>query len=228
VIGRRRFLDVLASLYIYNEHRGYTSIARVMEAVERRCPDAVDFIAAVRKHGRDERKHYQMFRRYFELRGEMPYQVDRTCGHIDRLIGLTFGCTIEDLDTDAVVAQEALFNRLCRVIMLTEMRGMTQLDVLLKSPAVRSDKVLTRIFEVIERDEPSHWKPYQAWLRAHGGGQPTAAERAADWLVHKTLITVKLPLLFLNPSLARRTSWLDDADGVPVFDLPSDRRLQPI
>jgi hypothetical protein len=112
--------------------------------------------------------------------------------------------------------------------MLTEMRGMNQLDVLLKSPAVRSDKVLTRIFEVIERDEPSHWQPYQAWLRAHGGSQPTAAERAADWLVHKTLITVKLPLLFLNPGLARRTTWLDEADGVPVFDLPSDRELKPI
>jgi hypothetical protein len=211
MLGRRRFLDVLASLYIYNEHRGYTSIERVLEAVLRKYPDAAPFIAAVRKHGDDERKHYQMFRRYFELRGQMPYQVDRTCGHIDRLITLTFGCTIEQLDTDAIVAQDQLFNRLCRVIMLTEMRGMQQLDVLLRSPAVRSDKVLTKIFEVIQRDEPSHWQPYQQWLTAHGGGKPTRRERAADWLVHKTLITVKLPLLYLNARLRQRSDWLDAA-----------------
>jgi len=212
MLGRRRFLDVLASLYIYNEHRGYTSIARVIEAVERKYPGAAGFIGEVRKHGRDERKHYQMFRRYFELRGEMPFQVDRTCGHIDRLIGLTFGCTIEDLDTDAVVASDELFNRLCRVIMLTEMRGMHQLDILLRSPAVLSDPVLTRIFEIIRRDEPSHWQPYQHWLAAHDGGAPTRAERAADWFVHKTLITVKLPLLYFNPSLRRRAAWLDVED----------------
>ena len=30
---RARFLDVLASIYIYNEHRGYTSLDRVLEAV---------------------------------------------------------------------------------------------------------------------------------------------------------------------------------------------------
>jgi hypothetical protein len=212
MLGRRRFLDVLASLYIYNEHRGYTSIARVIEAVERKYPDAADFIGQVHKHGRDERKHYQMFRRYFELRGEMPYEVDRTCGHIDRLIGLTFGCTIEDLDTEAVVASDMLFNRLCRVIMLTEMRGMRQLDVLLRSPAVLSDPVLTRIFEIIRRDEPSHWQPYQYWLALHDGGQPTPGERAADWLVHKTLITVKLPLHYFNPALQRRSAWLDVGD----------------
>ena len=28
---RRRFLDVLASIYIFNEHRGYTSLDRVLE-----------------------------------------------------------------------------------------------------------------------------------------------------------------------------------------------------
>lgn len=209
MFGRRRFLDVLASLYIYNEHRGYTSIDRVIEAVERRSPSEAGFIAAVRKHGRDEHKHYRMFRRYFELRGEMPYSVDRTCGHIDRLIGLTFGCTIEELDTDAIVASDALFNKLCRVIMLTEQRGMHQLDVLLRSPSVLSDGPLTKIFEVIRRDEPSHWQPYQKWLADHRGGRPSRGERAADWLVHKTLMTVKLPLLYLNPSLPRRTEWLE-------------------
>ena len=33
---RRRYLDLLGSIYIYNEHRGYTSIDRVLEAVRGR------------------------------------------------------------------------------------------------------------------------------------------------------------------------------------------------
>lgn len=212
MLGRRRFLDVLCSLYIYNEHRGYTSIDRVLEAVLRKCPDQAGFIAAVRKHRADERKHYAMFKRYFELRGEMPYTVDRTCGHIDRLIALTFRTTIDDLDTDAIVASDAEFKKLCRIIMLTEQRGMRQLEVLLRSRAVREDRPLTRIFEVIRRDEPSHWQPYQSWLDEHGGAAPTFAERAADWLVHNTLIVVKLPLLFLDRHLPRRRDWLDEGE----------------
>lgn len=213
MLGRRRFLDVLSSLYIYNEHRGYSSIDRVLEAVLRKCPDDVEFIAAVRKHRADERKHYTMFRRYFELRGEKPFVVDRTCGHIDRLIHLTFGTGIDDLDTDAIVADDGQFKKLCRVIMLTEQRGARQLEILLRSPAVLSDRPLTRIFEVIRVDEPSHFIPYEDWLERHGGRAPSFRERAADWLVHKTLVTVKLPLLFLNPRLQRRKDWLDAAEA---------------
>ena len=83
---RRRYLDVLASVYIYNEHRGYSSLDRVLEAVRAKYPEDLAFIAKVEKHRADERKHYVMFRRYFESLGRMPYEVDRTCGHIDRLI----------------------------------------------------------------------------------------------------------------------------------------------
>ena len=36
---RRRYLDLLGSIYIYNEHRGYTSIDRILEAVRSRTPD---------------------------------------------------------------------------------------------------------------------------------------------------------------------------------------------
>ena len=206
---RRRFLDVLSSLYIYNEHRGYTSIDRVIEAVLRKCPEETAFVEAVAKHRADERKHYVMFKRYFELRGAMPFCVDKTCGHIDRLIWLTFGTSIDDLDTEAIVADDALFRKLCRIILLTEQRGMRQLDKLLKSPTVRSDKPLVRIFEVIRRDEPSHWEPYQTWLEAHGDARIPWNERLADWMVHKTLTMVKLPILFLNLHLPPHTDWLD-------------------
>lgn len=43
------------------------------------------------------------------------------------------------------------------------------------------------------------------WLAVHAEGKPTRTERIADWLVHKTLITVKLPLLHLDAGLRCRT-----------------------
>lgn len=206
---RRRYLDVLASIYIYNEHRGYTSIDRVLQAVRTRCPDDHVFIAAIEKHRADERKHYTMFRRWFELRGEMPLLVDRACGHIDRFVEIVFGTTIDDLDTDAIIHSDALFERLCRVIMLTEMRGMKQVDILLKSRLVRSDRVMTRIFQIVERDEPSHWQPYRDWLDRTGRPQPKWTERLTDFWIHRELLFLKLPLVFLNPRLPRRTGWAD-------------------
>jgi hypothetical protein len=211
----RRYLDILASVYIYNEHRGYTSIDRVLDAVRSRHPGARSFIEAIEKHRRDERQHYLMFRRYFEDLGRMPFSVDRTCGHIDRLIRLTFGCGIDELDTDEIISSADLFNKLCRIVMLTEMRGMRQVDILLNSPLMTADKRLVKIFKVIERDEPSHWQPYQAWLEANDGGRPTRREKSADFLVHRTLLMVKLPALYLNPRLPRRTDWYDSGEAGP-------------
>ncbi len=205
----RRFLDVLASIYIYNEHRGYSSIDRVLQSVRARHPDADWFVAAVEKHRRDERKHYLMFKRYFEGLGRMPFDVDKSCGHIDRLIAMTFGCGIDDLDTDEVTQSDELFFRLCRIIMITEIRGMNQLDVLLEDRMVRDDPELVRIFKVIRKDEPSHWEPYRDWLGRHGGGVPRWNERAADWAVHKSLVFWKVPSLLVRPNLRRRDDWHD-------------------
>ena len=212
---RRRYLDVLASIYIYNEHRGYTSIDRVLEAVRVRCPDDAVFIAAIEKHRADERNHYVMFRRWFELRREMPLQVDRACGHIDRFVEIVFGRTIDELDTEAVIGSDAMFERLCRVIMLTEMRGMRQVDTLLKSRLVRSDPVLVKIFRIVERDEPSHWQPYQEWLTRTGRPQAKWHEQLTDFWIHRELLFIKLPLLFLNYGLARRRDWADADEVAP-------------
>jgi len=206
---RNRYLDVLGSIYIYNEHRGYTSIDRVLAAVKRRWPDDAAFIAEIERHRHDERKHYLLFRRWFEKRGRMPLMVDRTCGHIDRLVRLTFGCNVDDLDQDAVVADHALFAKLCRIIMLTEQRGMRQVDILLQSAMIHGDPQLHKIFTVIEQDEPSHWAPYEGWLKRNRGGDPTPGERIADWIVHRTLLLVKLPALYLNPFVRYRTDWQD-------------------
>jgi hypothetical protein len=207
---QRRYLDLLGSIYLYNEHRGYTAIDRVLEAVRARWPDDSALIARIAKHRADERKHYVMFRRWFERRGVMPFAVDRTCGHIDRFVGIMFHSTIDDLDPQFIVTRNDLFERMCRVISLTEQRGHRQVLILLDHPIVRSDRRLMKIFRVIEDDEPSHWAPYDDWLRDHGKRQPKWWERAIDSFIHSELLFFKLPLLFLNPGLARRTDWPDD------------------
>jgi hypothetical protein len=103
---RRRYLDLLGSIYIYNEHRGYTAIDRVLEAVRARWPDDAALIAQIEKHRADERKHYLMFRRWFERRGVMPFAVDRTCGHIDRFVGIMFRSKIDDLDPQLIIGRD--------------------------------------------------------------------------------------------------------------------------
>lgn len=209
----QRYLDILGSIYIYNEHRGYSSLDRVLEAVRARCPDDHEFIAKVEKHRADELKHYNMFKRWFELRRGKPYAVDNTCGHIDRLIRLTFGCNIEQLDTKAIVASTPMFNKLCRVIMLTELRGLHVVEKLVQADVIKRDKALHKIFEIVEVDEPSHWMPYDEWLREHDGGKPRLRERIADTWVNLSLVLVKLPLLFINPWLKRRSDWQHEHDA---------------
>jgi hypothetical protein len=221
---RARYLDLLGSIYLYNEHRGYTAIDRVLEAVRMRWPDDVDFIDRVEKHRADEYKHYQMFRRWFERRGVMPLAIDRTCGHIDRFVAIMFGSTIDDLEPAKVVSRDDLFERLCRVISLTEKRGHRQVHILLRHPIVRSDRTLMRMFRIIEQDEPSHWAPYDDWLAQHGRRLPSWWERAIDGLIHSELLFLKLPVLFLMPGLHRRTYWPDEFDKRPGDDR---QRLSP-
>ncbi|QDZ07087.1 ferritin-like domain-containing protein [Sphingomonas panacisoli] len=213
---RRRYLDVLASIYLYNEHRGYTSIDRVLEAVRVRAPDDAVFIAAIEKHRADERKHYTMFRRWFELQGKMPLKVDRALGHIDRFVEIIFGVTIDDLDTQKVIDEPEMFERLCRVIMLTEMRGMWQVEKLLKSPLIKHDPVMMKIFRIVEKDEPSHWMPYRDWLARTGRRQAKWTERLTDFWIHRELLFLKIPFLFLNPWLPRRTDWADALEHEPA------------
>ena len=69
-----------------------------------------------------------------------------------------------------------------------------------------------KIFRIIERDEPSHWEPYDAWLSAHGKRPPKWWERLVDTFIHSELLFLKLPVLFLRPGLKRRTAWADEND----------------
>lgn len=208
-----RYLDVLASVYIYNEHRGYTSLDRVLQAVRVYAPHDAAFIAAIEKHRADEHKHYLMFKRWFELQGRMPLALDRSVGHIDRFILKAFGCTIEELDTDGIVATPGEFERLCRVIVLTEQRGLRQVEVLLENRYVRSDPAMKRIFEVVHKDEPDHFEPYAAWLsREHREG-PCWREKLTDFWIHRALLFGKIPAIFLDPGMLRMERWPHEGDG---------------
>ena len=214
---RKRYLDLLGSIYIYNEHRGYTAIDDLLAAVRARWPDDHELIDKIEKHRTDEHKHYVMFRRWFERRGVMPYALDRAFGHIDRFVDIMFGSTIDNLDKMQVVRSDRLFARLCRVISLTERRGYKQVEILLGNSLVLSDKQLTKIFRIIEQDEPSHWAPYDGWLEAHHQRNDKWWERLVDSFIHSELLFLKLPVLFLHPSLKRRTRFADEEDGrVPL------------
>jgi hypothetical protein len=214
----RRYLDLLGSIYIYNEHRGYTALDRVLEAVRARSSDDHALISAIEKHRADERKHYLMFRRWYEKRGQMPLFVDRTCGHIDRFVEITFRTTIDRLDTRRIIAEDRLFQKLCRVISLTEKRGYRQVETLLKHPLVQKDPSLIKIFRIIKQDEPDHWAPYDGWLRANGKREPKWWERAIDTFIHSELLFLKLPILFLHPRLGRRSDWPDANEGVELAE----------
>jgi rubrerythrin len=209
---RKRYLDVLGSIYIYNEHRGYTAIDDLLAAVRARWPDDHELIAKIEKHRADEHKHYLMFRRWFERRGVMPYALDKAFGHIDRFVSIMFGKGIDDLDKLEVVSSDDQFGRMCRVISLTERRGYKQVEILLKNSHVLSDATLAKIFRIIEQDEPSHWAPYDEWLDAHGGRRDRWWERKVDSYIHSELLFLKLPMLFLAP-LARCTRFADEEDG---------------
>lgn len=143
----------------------------------------------------------------------MPLAIDRTCGHIDRFVGIMFRSTIDDLEPAKIVRRDDLFGRLCRVISLTEKRGHRQVQILLRHQAVRSDPTLMKMFRIIEQDEPSHWAPYDDWLAQHGRRPSIWWERAIDGFIHSELLFLKLPVLFLMPRFQRRTSWPDEFDA---------------
>ena len=207
-----RYRDVVASIYLYNEHRGYTALDRVLAAALAYCPRDAGFIAAIAAHRADERKHYLMFKRWFELRGAMPLAVDRGYGHIDRFIRIAFGRTIDQLDVGEVVADPALFEKLCRVIVLTEQRGLAQVEALLRNRLIRADAAMLRIFEVIHRDEPGHFLPYRLWLEQERRPVELWREQFADAAIHKVLLLAKLPALFFDAGARRLELWPDAAE----------------
>jgi hypothetical protein len=209
---RRRWLELVGSIYIYNEHRGYTALDRVLDAVRKHYPDDGEFIAEIEQHRADEHKHYLMFKRWWQKRGAMPFFVDRACGHIDRFVEIMFRSRIDDLDANQLIKREANFAKMCRVIALTERRGHRQVEILLRHPEVLADRTLVKVFQIIQVDEPSHWAPYENWLSRRRQRNPRWWERVIDQFIHSELLMLKLPVLFLTPKLSRRREWPDFTD----------------
>ena len=204
-----RYREVVASIYIYNEHRGYTSLDRVLAAARQVCPEDKAFIRAIAKHRADERKHYLMFKEWFARQGRMPLATGRGFGHIDRFIAMVFGCSIEELEVERVVADPALFEKLCRVIVLTEQRGLVQVEELLRNRLIRQDPAMHRIFAIVHKDEPDHFLLYRGWLERKNRWAGKRREVWADDLIHKVLLLVKLPGLFFRWHAPRMTEWPD-------------------
>jgi hypothetical protein len=121
-----------------------------------------------------------------------------------------FGSRIDHIDTRLMIRDQRSFEKLCRVVALTERRGYRQVQTLLRHPLVRRERQLTKIFEVTREDEPRHWAPYEAWLRLHRAREPVWWERSIDALIHSELLLIKLPLLFVTPWLRRRSRWPDE------------------
>ena len=212
---RSWYLDLLGSIYLYNEHRGYTAIDRVLHAVRARWPDDQTLIGRIQKHRADERKHYLMFRRWFEHRGTMPIAVDRTCGHIDRFVGIMFRLG----NRRPRSASNRRSRRPVRAhvpgdLAHRETRATGRSRFCCATRSWLTTAALMKIFRIIERDEPSHWAPYDDWLRAHGRRRPSCWERAIDAFIHGELLLLKLPILFMTPQLNRRDKWPDELDEV--------------
>lgn len=194
-----RFRELVLSVYLYNEWRGYRQLEEDLLPLIERAGFGSDFVAGVRKHASDEKHHHRMFQGWFAERGVRPYAVGPAVGYFDTLASWLVG----DFSPKALVDRPDRFARLCRAVITTERRGIQQLDAMLKWRAVREDPRLTRILEVIRRDEPSHYGPYERWLEAHGYAGPGLRERAVDFLVHYGIAVLVIPALYFNPFLKR-------------------------
>ncbi|MGE3263071.1 MAG: ferritin-like domain-containing protein [Bacteriovoracia bacterium] len=199
-----RAREIVLSVYLYNEGRGYIYLEELLRVFALKYPQEAQLIASIRKHADDERRHHSLFQSYFRDRNRKPFQVGSWYGYCDQIVARIFGKTLDQLEPSEVIHDDKKFFQLCRLIMITELRGMKQVNLILRSPLVRTEPELVKIFSVVQRDEPSHCYPYQAWLRRHGEHEPSLREKLADWNVHYSLMLLKLPVLFFNPWLRRR------------------------
>lgn len=194
-----RFVDLVLSVYLYNEWRGYMQMEEMLIPKLEADPTVdPEFLAAVKKHCADEKKHYNMFKGWFHANGRMPFNVGRSIGYFDALTDVLIGRKKEK-----ETLSDETFAKLCRAIVITEYRGINQIATMLKWRSIRNDERLHRIFEVIEQDEPSHFLPYSAWLKKKGFRAPSILEKVMDVCVHYTIAAFIIPAHYLNFRLKR-------------------------
>jgi hypothetical protein len=198
-----RFHEVLMSVYLYNEHRGYTQLEALASALRDARPSEHALVDAVAVHARDERRHYRMFRAWFVRRGVMPLRIDSASGYIDRLVIAATGASLDTVDLALAAANDAALTRLFRLIVLTERRGLAQVRSLLRLSSVLLDRDMRAMFEVVERDEPAHFLPYEAWLARQYAVAPTRRERWADVCTHSMIVGLGVPRLLCDLRVQR-------------------------
>lgn len=203
----QRFQDLILSIYLYNEKRGYTEVERLAETLPAHGFES-GFISAVRKHAADEKAHYNLFRAYFEKTGRPPYQIGSFAGYFDRAFKNIWGQWTWEVDLSAIAGNRKQFSRLCRTIFLAELRGIQQVNWVLRLPWVKKNPDIKSIFERVRKDEPSHIVPYRRYLRRWDRDIPTPWEKICDLYVHLTLSYMIVPVLFLNPGLKRQPTGM--------------------
>jgi hypothetical protein len=207
----QRFKDLVVSIYLFNEWRGFTQLEqKLIPALESDSQTSAHFLNCVKKHAADERRHFEMFRAYFISIGRPPFAVGKAVGFFDALAECVAG-------KYGVISQAEPkhFAKLCQVIVLTERRGIAQLESLLKWKIVSRDHRLRRIFETIQMDEPSHFGPYEEWLDNHGFPRASYLAKAWDILIHYSIAGIIIPFHFFNFRL-KRCRYLS---GFPIYKL---------
>ncbi len=203
-----RFLDVLLSIYLYNEHAGYTQLELLLKGFQQKYPEDKNMYLAIEKHLNDEKRHYQMFKSYFKKLGKEPYQVSARASYINTLVKKIFKKPIKKLNSNVLLNNEKDFLKLCRLIMITERRGIKQVSRILKMPFIIKHPYLHAVFSTIQKDEPSHCYPYQDFLLKHKSCAVGVWEYFADLATHTEMIALRFPLMFFNPTL-QRVKFLD-------------------
>ncbi len=202
-----RFRELVISIYLYNEWRGYRQLEQdLLPEIERKGDFDADFVRGVRKHADDEKKHYRMFKGWFAERGTMPYEVGPSVGYFDTMALWLVGKRKTD-PASVLTASPDCFARFCRAVVTTERRGIQQLDLMLRWRSVREDARLRRVLEVIRGDEPSHFAPYERWLKTHGYAGPRLREWIVDCVVNYGIAVLIIPALFFNPRLKRLSAY---------------------
>ena len=119
-----RFVDLVLSVYLYNEWRGYMQMEEMLIPRLEASPNVdPQFLAAVKKHCADEKKHYNMFKGWFNANGRMPFNVGKSIGYFDALTNVLIGRKKDD-----TVLDDKTFAKLCRAIVITEYRGINQVS----------------------------------------------------------------------------------------------------
>lgn len=204
---KNRFRDVILSFYLYNEYRGYTQLYRLLGLLRKRRSHEVALISAVSRHADDERKHYLLFRDYFLHEKRMPFDVGRATGFFDILARTIVGKSTEQIGEEAMATDRKLFADLCRTIVVTEKRGLRQVDALLANRFFGEHPRLKQIFLVIRMDEPYHFEPYERWLNEAGERPAGHAEHFWEVFWHYVITLCVFPLYFFNPLARRRTAF---------------------